>query len=97
MSMPGFNWSLSHIAHATGGELRGPDQLVNGVSTDTRSIREGEVFVALIGENFDAHEFVAQAIQRGASAAVVSHPVAADCAQVIVKDTRLALGMLANA
>lgn len=97
MSMSGFNWTLARIAHATEGELHGVDLPVSGVSTDTRSIREGDIFIALAGENFDGHRFVPQAVEHGAVAVIVSQPVDADCAQIIVKDTRLALGMLASA
>lgn len=65
---------------------------VPGVSTDTRRIGEGELFVALVGENFDAHDYLDQAAARGACAALVAHPVAdAGLAQLVVGDTRVAL------
>jgi len=65
---------------------------VNGVSTDTRRIGEGELFVALVGENFDAHDYLDQAESRGACAAVVAHRVAdAELPQLILGDTRVAL------
>lgn len=69
-----------------------------GVSTDTRSIREGDLFVALRGERFDAHKFVSQAKQSGAVAAVVDVAVAdAGVPQLVVEDTVEALAALAAA
>ncbi|SEJ86211.1 bifunctional UDP-N-acetylmuramoyl-L-alanyl-D-glutamate--2,6-diaminopimelate ligase MurE/UDP-N-acetylmuramoyl-tripeptide--D-alanyl-D-alanine ligase MurF [Achromobacter sp. NFACC18-2] len=65
---------------------------VPGVSTDTRRIGEGELFVALVGENFDAHEYLDQAASRGACAAVVAHRVPdAGMPQLVLGDTRVAL------
>lgn len=65
---------------------------VKGVSTDTRRIDTGELFVALVGENFDAHNYLGQAEGRGACAAVVAHPVAdARLPQLVLGDTRVAL------
>jgi len=72
--------------------------LVPGVSTDTRSIRAGELFVALSGDNFDGHAYLAQAEQAGACAAVVAHPVAGSTLpQLVLGDTRVALGRMAAA
>ena len=69
-----------------------------GVSTDTRSIAKGELFVALKGENFDGHAYVEQALARGASAALVSHEVktSTPIPQIVVGDTLMALGRLAQ-
>jgi len=65
---------------------------VPGVSTDTRRIGDGELFVALVGENFDAHEYLDQAASRGACAAVVAHRVPdAGMPQLVLGDTRVAL------
>ncbi|KXJ63355.1 UDP-N-acetylmuramoyl-tripeptide--D-alanyl-D-alanine ligase [Achromobacter xylosoxidans] len=67
-------------------------QQTPGVSTDTRRIGEGELFVALVGENFDAHDYLDQAASRGACAALVAHRVAdAGLTQLVVGDTRVAL------
>jgi UDP-N-acetylmuramoyl-tripeptide--D-alanyl-D-alanine ligase len=70
------------------------------VSTDSRSIREGDLFVALRGERFDAHEFIAQVKEAGAAGAVVAADAADALASIglpliVVADTRLALGELA--
>ena len=66
--------------------------LVKGVSTDTRRIGAGELFVALVGDNFDAHNYLDQAAERGACAAVVAHAVPdSSLPQLVLGDTRLAL------
>ena len=69
-----------------------------GVSTDSRSIASGELFVAIKGENFDGHAYVEQALARGASAALVSHEVktSTPIPQIMVGDTLMALGRLAQ-
>ena len=66
-----------------------------GVSTDTREVVPGQLFVALSGPHFDGHNFVAVAAEKGAVAAVVSHEVDADIPQIIVKDTQQAYAQLA--
>ncbi len=86
---------LQAIAIATDAELRGGDREFNGVSTDSRQTRPGDLFVALRGEHFDGNEFVPLARKNGAVAAIVSDWVAGDCAdlpQLRVADTRRALG-----
>lgn len=72
-----------------------------GVSTDSRNVRRGELFVALRGDNFDGNRFVAEAFRRGAAAAVVDTPAGLKAAGrnpvVAVKDSAKALGALARA
>lgn len=63
------------------------------VTTDTRKIREGDVFLALKGDNFDGHDYVTTAFDKGASLAITSRTVG-DFAQIVVDDTRSALGQL---
>ena len=92
-----FNWSLQALSEAARGELQGQDRAIRGISTDTRLIGPDQVFVALVGERFDGHAFVEQACRQGAVAAVVSKTVACDCAQIVVEDTRIALGLIAQA
>ncbi len=90
--------TLAWVAEATGGELQGADLRFAGLATDTRSLNAGELFVALRGERFDAHELVAEAQARGAAAAVVDRPVQAPgLPLIVVADTRRALGDLARA
>ncbi len=97
--------NLEAAASAVGGALRGPNADFSGVSTDSRKISAGDLFVALRGENFDGHAFVAAVRERGAVAAVVAADVVdsadglRECGLplVVVADTRLALGALAAA
>lgn len=88
---------LSFAADAVKGVLHGQDHAFNGVSTDTRTLQEGELYVALSGPNFDGNKFVEQAREKGAAGAIVSAVTTADMAQLVVDDTRLALGQLAAA
>jgi UDP-N-acetylmuramoyl-tripeptide--D-alanyl-D-alanine ligase len=89
-----MNGSLAAAAETVQGVLHGNDCSFDGVSTDSRTIREGELFVALSGPNFNGNEFVGQARGKGAAAAVVSAQLDEDIAQIEVEDTRLALGQL---
>jgi UDP-N-acetylmuramoyl-tripeptide--D-alanyl-D-alanine ligase len=89
--------TLSWAAQATNGALHGADGSFARVSTDTRTIGAGELFVALSGPNFDGHEFAARAIDAGAAGLLVARRLALDAPQVVVEDTRLALGRLGAA
>ncbi len=64
------------------------------IVTDTRQIVAGDVFLALKGEQFDGHDYLAEAQKKGAVLAIVSRHVDCDLAQLVVTDTRLALGLL---
>jgi UDP-N-acetylmuramoyl-tripeptide--D-alanyl-D-alanine ligase len=91
--------TLYEAARLLGGRPTGVDVRFGGVSTDTRMLRPGELFVALRGERFDAHDFLAAAGASGAAAALVERePSAAErtLPALIVPDTRLALGRLAT-
>lgn len=92
-----LNLRLKEIAVWTRGVLQGSDADVCGVSTDSRTIQPGEVFVALSGETHDGHDHVGDAVARGAVGAIVSHRVDAATPQIIVADTLHALGDLASA
>ena len=89
-------WNLVDLHNQFGGQLT-DDTPFTGVSTDTRNISAGDLFVALRGPNFDAHDFVEQAVASGAVAVVVDHPLQIDVPQWIVTDTRIALGQVALA
>lgn len=67
----------------------------SGLSTDTRTLGAGELFIALDGPNFSGSDFVAEAKRKGAGAAIVQLFAASELAQVAVPDTRHALGVLA--
>lgn len=86
--------SLTTLAEISGGTLNGHDLSVSDVVTDTRKVTAGCLFVALVGERFDAHDFVADAIAQGAQALLVSKPLPAAVPQVVVADTRIAFGRL---
>jgi len=86
---------LSQAANVLNGELIGHDELFTAVSKDTRTISKGDLYVAIKGENFDGHDFIAQASTSGAVGALVSKPQSTDTPQVCVTDTRIALGELA--
>ena len=87
--------TLAQAAESMQGRLLGTDNPFRGVSTDTRTLREGELFFALHGPNFDGREFVAAAASKQAVAAVVESCVDGDIANITVADTRVALGELA--
>ena len=84
--------TLSAAAKAMQGKLRGADREFAGISTDTRTIRDGELFFALQGPNFDGRDYVGTALERGAVAAVVSRYTRDHIAQIEVDDAKAALG-----
>ncbi len=88
--------TLKQIAEATGGTLFGEDIEINGISTDTRTISEGMLFVPIKGENFDGHEFIDKAIEKGAFAFLSNRQIKSEESYVLVKDTRKALGDIAR-
>lgn len=92
-----LNLRLGEIAVWTRGRLIGSDTVVHGVTTDTRTVREGGLFVALKGARVDAHEFLDAARAAGAAAALVERKVDVPLAQIVVADTERALGDLASA
>jgi len=90
---------LSQAAQVLGCELVGHEVLFTSVSSDSRAINAGDLFVALQGENYDGAAFVASATQSGAVAALIKttsyRGVESPCPLLLVDDTRLALGRLA--
>ena len=62
-----MNWLLSQVASAVDGRLIGADVALTGISTDTRAIEAGQLFIALSGERFDAHDFLAPAAESAAA------------------------------
>jgi UDP-N-acetylmuramoyl-tripeptide--D-alanyl-D-alanine ligase len=93
-----MNLTLKEVAAMLGVPYAGTDAIVLRVSTDSRNIRPGDLFIALRGEKFDGGAFAAQALQQGAAGVVLDATQAPDIAAAIrVDDTRLALGRLAAA
>lgn len=91
---------IAEAARALEAGIRGSDVVFDGVNTDSRAIKRGELFVALKGERFDGHRFVSQAAAAGAAAAMVGDAgfgipdSEIKLPLIVVKDTRLALGRL---
>jgi UDP-N-acetylmuramoyl-tripeptide--D-alanyl-D-alanine ligase len=90
--------TLAESARALDATVVGADARFASVSTDSRMIESGALFVALRGDRFDGHDYTPAARDSGAAAAMVEHPVAEAGALplLIVRDTRLALGALAH-
>lgn len=87
--------SLSQAAVAYGGTLLYPDCHFTSVCTDTRTLGDGELFVALRGDNFDGHRFLENAAEKACGMVVESPNKALAIPQWVVPDTVLALGQLA--
>ncbi|MBN3491419.1 UDP-N-acetylmuramoyl-tripeptide--D-alanyl-D-alanine ligase [Vibrio neptunius] len=85
---------LSQLVDVLDAQLIGDDTAIQSVSTDTRTIESGSLFVALVGERFDAHDFAGQAVTSGASALLVSKAVDVQVPQLLVENTKVALGKL---
>jgi UDP-N-acetylmuramoyl-tripeptide--D-alanyl-D-alanine ligase len=86
---------LSVAAAACRGRVYGADVAFCGAAIDSRAVAPGELFVALPGTRVDGHDFIGMARERGAAAAVVQHAVNDALPQLVVDDTRLALGKIA--
>ncbi len=88
---------LGEAAAAVGGQLTGPDRPYASVSTDTRTLEPGALFIALRGPNFDGADFLEAAAAAGAAGAIVERPVPDPLSQILVGDALLALQRLAKA
>ena len=86
--------TLSELAAPLQATLTGADAVFQNVCTDSRSLQRGDLFVALCGEHFDGHDYVAQAVAGGAAAALVSRALELPLPQLRVADTQRALGRL---
>jgi len=87
---------LSQVAHAVSGQQIGADVMLRNISINTRDECHGRLFVALKGDNFDAHQFVSQAEHAGAGALMVEQEVETSLPTVTVKSTHQALADLAS-
>ena len=86
--------ALEPVVVAAAGDF---SQSYEGFSTDTRTVKAGNVFVALSGERFDGHDFVVGAAEAGAVCAIVERKVDAAITQIVVTDSGLAFGLAAKA
>lgn len=93
-------FTSAEIAKAVGGQLFGSGEaVVTGVSTDTRTIEQGTLFVAVKGERFDGNDFIAEAIEKGAAAVISDRAEGADgysAPVILVEDSRAAQLKLAR-
>jgi len=96
--LTGFRWTAGEVRAALGLSAPGGELELTGVSTDTRAIAPGSLFVALRGASFDGHDYLEQAALSGALAAVVSRTegAPANLPLFVVPDTLHALGRLAR-
>jgi UDP-N-acetylmuramoyl-tripeptide--D-alanyl-D-alanine ligase len=92
-------WPADRLAAAAGARLTGPAVTFTSVSTDTRTIQPGALYVALRGENFDGHAFIDAALAAGAAGVLVSREVAVPPAVTVLSctDTLLALQLMGSA
>jgi murE/murF fusion protein len=99
MSLADATSAMQGVLHGASGEsAAAPRIAIHGVSTDSRSVATGDLFIALVGEKFDAHDYVAAVAQAGAAAVVVQRPMDdVGVPQIVVSDTRVALARLAAA
>ena len=90
-------WTAAQFVEATKGHWyndKAPTGPIKRILTDSRHAESGDAFLALKGERFDAHDFIAQVAANGCEIAIVSQPIDAEVCQLVVPDTRLALGQL---
>ncbi len=90
------NCSVLKLLFNSQSDMKTDAIVFKGVVTDTRKECTGALFIALTGDNFDGHNYVDAAFEKGAVIALVSQPVDSDIAQIIVEDTLIAYGILAN-
>lgn len=89
--------SLQEVQHLTGGRLTGADVSFNAVSIDTRTLRAGDLFIAIPGERFNGNAFLAEAVAKKAVAAITTEPVTVEIPTLQLENSRLALGKLGAA
>ena len=99
MNTSNIIWTAAEAIQATGGHCSGKNWSAMGISIDTRTLQAGDIFVALQGDNGDGHEYVAQAIEKGAVVAIVTKQIdgVSDNKLLIVDDTLKAMEALGQA
>lgn len=88
--------SISESARLINGTISGKDVSFSSVSTDSRNLQRGQLFVALSGPNFDGHNYLPQVQHDGAAAAMVQRVIDTDLPCLLVQDTLKGLGALAS-
>jgi UDP-N-acetylmuramoyl-tripeptide--D-alanyl-D-alanine ligase len=96
-----LNVDLNWIAEEVHGQLLGSDATaevrIDRVTIDSRQVQPGDLFIAIRGHNFDGHDYAEKAVAAGARAVICARPLPLDVAQILVADTRYALGLLGSA
>lgn len=96
-TVPLVSWTAAQLLEASQGYWlndQAPNTEIKRILTDSRDAEAGDAFLALKGERFDAHAFIGNVAEQGCQIAIVSQPMDADICQLVVPDTRLALGQL---
>lgn len=88
--------TLNYLAEKINARVIGEDIVFSSVSTDTRKITSGDLFVALSGDHFDGHDYLDTAVEKGAAAVMVDRPVNVPVAQLVVDNTRKGYGQMAS-
>jgi len=88
--------NLSQLSEVLDARLVGECCDIESVTTDTRQVAENALFVALVGERFDAHDFAQKALENGAKALLVERELDIELPQLIVENSKLSLGQLAS-
>ncbi|QKX00951.1 UDP-N-acetylmuramoyl-tripeptide--D-alanyl-D-alanine ligase [Wolbachia endosymbiont of Dipetalonema caudispina] len=93
-----FKWNISNIINATNGKKEGNCNRIysSNISIDTRSIKKGDIFIALKGKNFDGHDFLHEAFSKGATLAIVNRNKYRSFPLILVQDTSKALCDIAS-
>ncbi len=86
---------LSELAALMASDQLQGDLEINSISIDTRTLKAGDVYIAIKGENHDGHAFIEHAIECGAAGIIVSNPIDCSLPHLWVTDTRKALGIIA--
>lgn len=87
--------NLSQAAKITNGKLIGNDIQFSGISTDTRTLKPGDLFIARKGEKLDSHDFVDQILEKQAAAIIVERPLEVALPQILVENSDIAFGQIA--
>lgn len=87
--------SIKEIASALGAQCEGDAEIKN-ISIDSRTVKEGDLYIAIQGENFDGHVFSKSAVENGAAAVMCHKSIDVNCPKIIVKDTQEAFLSLAS-
>ena len=90
-------FTLTQAAEGCGGILKNPTEgIITQVTIDSRQVESGSLYIAIMGERFDGHDFIEDCYQKGAACVVSHKELDTQKPYILVKDTRLALGNLGS-